>query len=44
MAQVVAVEIADRGDRIGTWTFAAQPARHFQHGRQRRRRAASLAK
>ena len=23
MAQVVAIEIADRGDRIGTWTLAA---------------------
>ena len=44
MAQVVAVEIADRGDRIATWTLAGQPTRHFQHGRQRRRRAASLAK
>ena len=44
MAQMVAVEIADRGDWIGTWTFAVQPTRHFQHGRQRRRRAASLAK
>jgi len=44
MAQMMAVEIADRGDRIGTWTLAAQPACHFQHGRQRRRCAASLAK
>ncbi len=44
MAQVVAVEIAERGDRIGTWTLTPQPTRHFQHGRQRRRRAASLAK
>jgi hypothetical protein len=41
---VVAVEIADRGDRVGTWTLIGQPTRHFQHDRQRRRRAASLAK
>ena len=44
VALVMAVEVADRGDRMGTWMLSRQATRHFQHGRQRRRRAASLAK